>query len=1115
MQDLRLRLYIRVVSGELVLFAVQQRFALITFLRLLFVIVVFPSIGWTQNSASQIQRNPELHPVVKHDISLPLRSYPPAPRRSGVKRVIPNRPIPIDAQSKAPISSGTLDNVLQMSPGFSAPTINGTILGVGNGFTGPQGTWTVNVSPPDTVMDISSTYIVQVVNSGFAVFNKAGTVLYGPVNTNTLWTGFGSPCSVDNDGDGTINYDQIADRWVLAQFAVTTGPNTECIAVSTTNDPTGTWSRYAFSFTDFNDYPKVGIWPDGYYITYNMFTATQGYGEVCVYDRTNMITGAVARPAQCFGSVATTLNVQGLLPSDFDGSTLPPANSPNYVVRFGSDKLQLWKFHTDFTTPANTTFTGPTDISVSPFTVSCTSTARQACVPEPVVSTGTKLEALSDRLMNRLAYRNFSTYEALVVDHTIGGDSAAQVRWYELRSPNTSPTIFQQGTFAPDSNWRWCPSIAQDKNGNMAVGYSVSSSSLKPSIAVTGRLVTDSAGTMGAEATLFSGSGSQDGTYCPPGNTCPPTAKVQLKRWGDYSAMVVDPSDDCTFYYTTEYLPSDGIFNWSTRIGNMVFPSCTCVPPSVPTLNTVANNGNNHIDVSWSTVAGATQYHVYRSTTSGGAYTQIAVVLPPAATYADTTVSAGTTYYYVIRSYASCESSNSNQKSATAIGTCFTAPTFAGLSTVTNPGASNCRLDLAWSAATSNCAGSVYYSVYRSTSSSYTPSPANQIATGVLGTSFLDTSALTNGTTYYYIVRATDTATGTPQDTNTVTKNGTPLGPSSANTLFSQDFETGSGLNGWSLGLFGGSSAADWRGIQTCTNHTSGGSKIFRFGGTGSCTADYTVAGEFAFAQPNGATGIVVPAGSTNTTLSFWHRYQFESGFDGATLLLKLDASLYYFVPSAYITAGSYTGTTSSSNNTCVNGSGSIPVWTGSQATFINTTVDLEAMCNAITGTTAGCAGKTLYFAFTAITDCSNAADGWFLDDVQVTAVSQSSCSSANSIRPVGTLQASKITSNGSQISVNWTTTCSDTNYNIYYGNGSQLGSYTLAGNQCSISPSSGYTWSAPAVPGGESFVWWVIAGEDGVSTESSWGTNSSGVERHATASNVCGNTAKSVSTCP
>jgi hypothetical protein len=229
-------------------------------------------------------------------------------------------------------------------------------------------------------------------------------------------------------------------------------------------------------------------------------------------------------------------------------------------MNFGTNSLNLWKFHVDFATPANSTFTGPTNIPVAAFTAACA--GGGTCIPQP--STKNKLDSLADRLMYRLAYRNFGTHESLVVTHSVtvsGGkrSSTTGVRWYELRSPNGTPTVFQQGTYAPDSDSRWMGSIAMDKLGDMALGYSVSSGSTFPSIRYTGRLATDPLGTMEAETSIKAGAGSQTGS---------------LHRWGDYSSMSVDPVDDCTFWYTTEYLQTTGSFNWSTQIASFKFTGC-------------------------------------------------------------------------------------------------------------------------------------------------------------------------------------------------------------------------------------------------------------------------------------------------------------------------------------------------------------------------------------------------------------------------------------------------------------------------------------------------------------------------------------------------------------
>jgi hypothetical protein len=269
-----------------------------------------------------------------------------------------------------------------------------------------------------------------------------------------------------------------------------------------------------------------------------------------------MLAGAAATQ-QCF---QLSNSFGGLLPSDLDGQTAPPAGSPNFYLNFGSNSLNLWKFHVDFTTPANTTFTGPVNIPVASFSAACN--GGGACIPQP--GTRQALDSLADRLMYRLAYRNFSDHESLVVNHSVkvSGNNHSQVvgvRWYELRSPSGAPTVHQQGTFSPDSSSRWMGSIAMDKVGDIALGYSASSSSVFPSVRYTGRVPTDTLGTMQAENVIKVGAGSQ---------------LPNLARWGDYSAMTVDPVDDCTFWYTNEYLKSSGTFNWSTQIASFKITGC-------------------------------------------------------------------------------------------------------------------------------------------------------------------------------------------------------------------------------------------------------------------------------------------------------------------------------------------------------------------------------------------------------------------------------------------------------------------------------------------------------------------------------------------------------------
>lgn len=430
-----------------------------------------------------------------------------------------------------------------------APAVGLGFDGLGNGFAG----FSITGAPPDTNGAVGATQYVQWVNTSFAVFSKSGTLLAGPTAGNALWSGFGGGCQSNNDGDPIVLYDKLANRWIFAQFSVSTTPDLECVAVSTTSDATGTFNRYSFSYSNFDDYPKLGVWPDGYYATFNMFSnSTNAFvgADLCAFNRTAMLNGQPATQV-CFQQGSS---IGGVLPADVDGTTAPPSGSPNYMLFFGSNNLNLFKFHVDFTTTSNSTLTGPTSIPVASFTPLCNG---GTCVPQS--GTTNQLDSLADRLMYRLAYRNLGTKEALVVNHSVVAGSSGGVRWYEIDNPGGTPSVAQQSTFAPDSKYRWMGSIAMDKAGDIAVGYSVSSGSTFPSIAFSGRTPSDPTSTLEAETTIINGAGSQTGS---------------LTRWGDYSAMTVDPTDDCTFWYTNEYLKSSGSFNWSTRIANFKFSNC-------------------------------------------------------------------------------------------------------------------------------------------------------------------------------------------------------------------------------------------------------------------------------------------------------------------------------------------------------------------------------------------------------------------------------------------------------------------------------------------------------------------------------------------------------------
>ena len=424
------------------------------------------------------------------------------------------------------------------------------------------------VAPPDTTGDVGPNHYVQWVNLRYSIYTLtrgANNEITGfnvvpgfPKNGSVVWQGFGGRCGTDNDGDPIVQYDQLADRWVLTQFAVSSRPYTQCVAVSTTPDPTGTYFRYAFSYDrSFNDYPKMGVWPDAYYITYNMFRNGTSFtgNTVCAFERARMLAGLSARQA-CVNTTAG----HSLEPADLEGSTLPPANSPNLLMSMTSTAIQFWRFAVNWTAGTGT-LTGPTNVAgVAAYSRAC---GGGACIVQP--GTTTRLDSLADRLMYRLSYRNFGTHESLVINHSVTSGTGVGIRWYELRNAagqtfgSAAPVLHQQGTFAPTNDFRWMGSAAMDKTGGIAIGYNISSSTIVPSIRYAYRGPSDPAGTMGNETSALVGSGSQTGS---------------LTRWGDYSTISVDPVDGCTMVFTTQFQPANGSFNWSTYIHSFKLSTC-------------------------------------------------------------------------------------------------------------------------------------------------------------------------------------------------------------------------------------------------------------------------------------------------------------------------------------------------------------------------------------------------------------------------------------------------------------------------------------------------------------------------------------------------------------
>jgi hypothetical protein len=590
----------------------------------LLMMVLWINYSFTQNNISA----PIVQMPVYFDVSPPLRDMVqrnPHKAESSWKDGIVKNKFNIRPRPTGQVPGGVSDPALQTDNGM---VVTDTTIVNFEGNSNTEG-----VYPPDTHGDVGPNHYFQVVNSHYAIYNKTGTLLLGPVANSSVFNGLPNN---SNDGDAVVLYDEQADRWLFSQFSLPNYPNGpfyQMVAVSQTPDPTGAWNRYQYSFTNMPDYPKFGIWGDGYYMSMHQFSAGTfnwaGCGAVA-YNRTLMLAGSPAATMVMFTKPASD-EAFGWLPSDCDGP-FPTGNPPNYFLYdfdgTSNDHLGIYEFHVDWTTTANSTFTNLLSLPVNSFTANMTG------ITQP--STAVKLDLINDRMMYRLQYRSFPGYSTMVVNRTVDITSTvAGIRWYELRKTTGAWSIYQQGTYSlADNNSRWMASIAMDSSGNMAMGYSVSGSTLFPSIRYTGRKKNDALGQMTiAERGIFNGTGSQTGT---------------ASRWGDYSALSCDPSAKATYWYTTEYYPTTASVAWHTRIASFRFASNPVVITTAPTgitctgatLNGSVNpNGlatNYHFE--WGTTIA---YGNNTATTSAGSGTAVIFVSGPV-----TGLISGTTYHF-------------------------------------------------------------------------------------------------------------------------------------------------------------------------------------------------------------------------------------------------------------------------------------------------------------------------------------------------------------------------------------------------------------------------------------------------------------------------------------
>ena len=509
-----------------------------------------------------------------------------------------------------PIITAAGAAVEQTSQGARTPlSLLDSFEGLGAGFKGPQGSAGFYRNPSDNSLAVGPNHIVQIVNTRLAVytkkgsrFDKTGTVLYGPVPTNMIFAGFGGACEARDNGDAVVRYDQLAGRWLIvmpifspiapgeyqghravpltgmparpgepsvpgppaappANPPQTHGTFAMCYAVSIGSDPLGAYYRYAFERPLFPDYPRPAIWPDGYYVPTSSGDRVIQKQD-CIADRDKMLKGLPATE-QCI----VIGGVNFLNNADIDGHRLPPAGAPNIMMATGGTQLEkifdddgiyFWKVHVDWKAPANTSVTGPVKIPVAPYHYLCDGQLT-SCVPQP--GTGERLDAQGDKLMQRLVYRRIGNHESIVAAHSISTKAGGGgVRWYEFRlDKNRDPYLYQQGTYAPDGFYRWMPSIAMDRKGDIGLGYSFGGTPNFPGQRFAARLADDLNGQLTFHETVLA-----------PGEA----AQTSTLRWEDYTTTAIDPSDDCTFWYVGDYLKIGGT-SYSTRIGSFLVPACT------------------------------------------------------------------------------------------------------------------------------------------------------------------------------------------------------------------------------------------------------------------------------------------------------------------------------------------------------------------------------------------------------------------------------------------------------------------------------------------------------------------------------------------------------------
>ncbi|MDJ0841572.1 MAG: hypothetical protein QNK37_34005 [Acidobacteriota bacterium] len=883
-------------------------------------------------------------PVTPYVIDVDLRTLPRAPQWE-----------PGMAVREVPRSSGNADVSAYAKPDGPDPLAGGPIRGISDPlFTSPfaniEGQGFSGSFPSDPTGDVGRFMYLQAINSlqgsQYTFYSKVdGSVVAGPFILDDL--ALGAACMTGN-GDPSILYDHLADRWLISEYSQ--DKTAICIYISQTNDPiTGGWFAYSFT-TDRTAYNQLGLWRGAYLVNGNDLDGFNQAPKIRALDRDAMLQGLPATVITVDIGVLQGFSAQAATPATLKGATLPPEGSAGLFIRHRDDELHtpmtadgandfldLLELTLDFENP-DTPMLSTTSIPVSEFDSGICFAQPLLCFNQP--DGFTRVDVIHANVLSPLVYRNFGAYETLLGNFTVDADGSdtGGIRWFELRRDLTRGpatwTLHQEGTHAPgDGVNRWVGAVGMDKNGNIALGYNVVNGvSIYPGLRYTGRLAGDTAGMMTqTETNVISG-----------------TADNGSNRYGDYNGMAVDPDDDCTFWFTGNYNPAR---QWSTRIASFGFSNCVCALDA-PVIAVTANGTD--IDITWDAVADADSYQVYRAAGSCAqpTYTMIAQDVAGTA-FTDTTLQQAGTYSYLVRAYdadADCLSAYSNCDAASVMTATIDTDRFA------------CEVALEW---TDPGAG-VVVNIYRSETSGFTPVEENRIASCLEGTAYVDEN-VTPGTTYHYILRTEIVGSrgvgpcGGVEDTNLLQMTATP-GRGIIHRVY--DFENGS--DGWSTAAGPGDDGGNAWALTTV--ETDGNGTSF-FTANESKNKDQLL----QTAEPIAAT--------VNTRISFLHKYVTEEHWDGNVLEYSIDGGANWFD----ILAGNGAGIMANGNRLTGDGYVSIlwqssneisgrRAWTGDSGGFVQTGIDLSDM-----------AGEDVLLRWRHASDSSDTAPGtagWWVDDV-------------------------------------------------------------------------------------------------------------------------------------